>query len=51
METMHQRNFKSMHGTKRLMERGKYLKMGKTEGGSETPILGDLNLPKNSNIP
>jgi hypothetical protein len=51
METMHRRNFKPMHGAKRLMESGKYLKMGKTEGGSETPVLGDLNPPKNSKIP
>jgi hypothetical protein len=50
METMHRRNFKSMHGANRLMERGKYLKMGKTEGGSETPVLGELNPPKNSKI-
>jgi hypothetical protein len=40
-----------MHGAKRLMERGKYLKMGKMEGGSETPVLGDLNPPNNSKIP
>jgi hypothetical protein len=40
-----------MHGAKRLMERGKYLKMGKMKGGSETPVLGDLNPPKNSKIP
>jgi hypothetical protein len=51
MKIMHRRNFKFMHGAKRLMERGKYLKMGKTEGGSETPVLGDLNPPKNSKIP
>jgi hypothetical protein len=48
METMHRRNFKSMHGVKRLIEREKYLKMGKMEGGLETPVLGDLNPPKNS---
>jgi hypothetical protein len=45
---MHRRNFKSMHGVKRLIEREKYLKMGKMEGGLETPVLGDLNPPKNS---
>jgi hypothetical protein len=28
MEIMHRRNLKSMHGAKRLMERGKYLKVG-----------------------
>jgi hypothetical protein len=32
MEIMHRRNFKSMHEAKRLMERGKYLKMGKNGG-------------------
>jgi hypothetical protein len=32
MDTMHQRNFKPMHGAKRLMESGKYLKIGKNRG-------------------
>jgi hypothetical protein len=29
----------------------KYLEMGKMEGGSETPVLRELNPPKNSKIP
>jgi hypothetical protein len=51
MEIMHRRNFKHMHGAKRMIESEKYLKMGKMEGGLETPVLRDLNPSKNSKIP
>jgi hypothetical protein len=47
---MHQMNFKSIHRAKRLRIRYRYLKMGKSVGGTETPILGELISPKNSKI-
>jgi hypothetical protein len=48
---MHQRNFESIHGAKRLRKGGNTLRREKTVGESETPVLGELNPPKNSRIP
>jgi hypothetical protein len=47
---MHQRNFESIHGAKRS-RRGENTLRRETDGESETPVLGELNPPKNSRIP
>jgi hypothetical protein len=52
METIHQRNFKSIHRAKRSRMGSKYLEKGRNRWGeSETSVLGELNPPKNSKIP
>jgi hypothetical protein len=48
---MYQRNCKSIHGARRSRICEEYLEMEKTVGELETPVLGELNPPKNSNIP
>jgi hypothetical protein len=52
METMHWRNFESMHGAKRSRIGRKILwDEEKPIGGTETLVLGELISPKNSKIP
>jgi hypothetical protein len=52
MKTMHQRNFKSIHGAKRSRIRWKIPRDDKKPvGGTETLVLGELISPKNSKIP
>jgi hypothetical protein len=51
IKTMHQRNFKSIHGAKRSRIRWKYLEMRKIGWGNRDTVLGELISPKNSKIP
>jgi hypothetical protein len=51
MDIMHQKNFESIHGAKRSRRGENTLRREKPVGESETPVLGELNPPKNSRIP